>query len=118
MGIHTNRESLQRALAANRNGNTIGFVPTMGALHRGHLALVTQALQENTNVVVSIFVNPTQFDNPADLDRYPRTLEEDITLLHNLHQDIHIFVPTVQELYQDGIASRHFNFDGLDTEME
>lgn len=79
-------------------GKTIGFVPTMGALHDGHLRLVTQAKAENDLVVCSIFVNPTQFDNPEDLLKYPRTLKEDCELLRSVSCDA-VFAPTPEEMY-------------------
>lgn len=78
---------------------SIGFVPTMGALHQGHISLVKKSLLENNITVVSIFVNPTQFNDKNDLQNYPRTLENDIKLLQNLKKTIYIFAPDVQEMY-------------------
>lgn len=79
---------------------TIGFVPTMGALHEGHLSLVKRAVRENDRVAVSIFVNPIQFNNPADLEKYPRNLQSDLELLEPLLQeDDFIFAPSADEMY-------------------
>ncbi|MDO6595661.1 pantoate--beta-alanine ligase [Oceanihabitans sp. 2_MG-2023] len=97
---------------------TIGFVPTMGALHQGHLSLVAQALSENNVAVVSIFVNPTQFDNAEDLKKYPRTLEADAELLQTLSKDIIVYAPSVDAIYQNKVVAQHFSFDGLEHEME
>lgn len=96
----------------------IGLVPTMGALHKGHLALVEKALANNDKVFVSIFVNPTQFNNPDDLIKYPRTLEKDIELLESLSTDILIFAPSVEAIYTGSTRSQKFDFDGLEFEME
>ena len=82
-------------------GRGIGFVPTMGALHRGHAALVERARKENDVVVVSIFVNPTQFNDPRDLERYPRTLEQDVALLEELGVD-EVVAPPASDLYPNG----------------
>ena len=76
---------------------TIGFVPTMGALHEGHLQLVRRAVAENDVAVVSVFVNPTQFNDPEDLKRYPRTLEKDLELLETVDCDL-VFAPSVLEI--------------------
>ncbi|WP_299225334.1 pantoate--beta-alanine ligase [uncultured Psychroserpens sp.] len=98
---------------------TIGFVPTMGALHQGHVSLVAKGLQDNDFVVVSIFVNPTQFDNQDDLEKYPRTLDTDAALLEEISKDrIVIYAPTVDDIYGSNIASTHFTYDGLEHEME
>ena len=97
---------------------SIGFVPTMGALHQGHLALVKASLKDNEVTVVSIFVNPTQFDNPDDLNKYPRTFETDLALLQNLSDDIIVFYPDAQDFYDGQVASQSFDFDGLELEME
>src|SRR5260370_35012402 len=87
------------------SGKTIGFVPTMGALHRGHSSLVERCRGENEIVVVSIFVNPSQFNDPKDLERYPRTLDDDIALLESLGVD-EIIIPSASELYRTGYRLR------------
>ena len=97
---------------------SIGFVPTMGALHQGHISLVAQALKACDKVIVSIFVNPTQFDNPSDLQKYPRTLDNDVELLSALSQDVIVFAPNPAEIYGEEIVSEHFTFDGLEDQME
>ena len=98
--------------------STIGFVPTMGALHQGHLALMQKSLSENENTVVSIFVNPTQFNNPEDLAKYPRTLEEDVKKLTSLSPKIILYAPTIEDIYDGQPVSQPFNFDGLENQME
>jgi len=98
---------------------TIGMVPTMGALHDGHLQLVKKALADNDKVVVSIFVNPTQFDNNEDLVKYPRTLESDVDLLKTVSKtNIIVYAPTVDDIYEGNTVSQKFDFDGLEFEME
>jgi pantoate--beta-alanine ligase len=98
--------------------STIGFVPTMGALHKGHQSLMFESIKENDITVVSIFVNPTQFNNPDDLEKYPRTLEEDIKKISNINSDIIVFAPTVEDMYEGNTLSQSFDFDGLENKME
>ena len=117
MFVFAKIKSVQQKLASLKKGITIGFVPTMGALHRGHLSLVEKAKNENDLVVVSIFVNPTQFDKNEDLINYPKTLETDLSLLRSANCDI-VFTPSVAEIYMNEIQSQSFNFDGLEYEME
>ena len=117
MLIFTEIKSLQQKIKSLKNGTTIGFVPTMGALHEGHLSLVEKAKKENDIVVVSIFVNPTQFDNVDDLINYPKTIEKDLSLLKSFNCDI-VFTPTPEEIYADDIQSQSFDFDGLEFQME
>ena len=90
----------------------------MGALHKGHLSLVKKALKENDCVVVSVFINPTQFDNPADLEKYPRTLENDLILLNSISEKIIVFSPVASELYSQNISSKRYAFSGIEQEME
>jgi pantoate--beta-alanine ligase len=98
--------------------STIGFVPTMGALHQGHLALMQRSLKENDDTVVSIFVNPTQFNNPEDLEKYPRTLEEDVKKMRGLSDKIILYAPSVDDIYEGQKISQSFDFDGLENQME
>ncbi|OXE95400.1 pantothenate synthetase [Flavobacterium araucananum] len=98
--------------------STIGFVPTMGALHQGHLALMQRSIKENDDTVVSIFVNPTQFNNPEDLEKYPRTLEEDVKKMRNLSDKIILYAPSVDDIYEGHTISQSFDFDGLENQME
>ena len=113
--INTIKE-LQNKLYDWRETGTIGFVPTMGALHQGHLSLVEQAVSENQIVVVSIFVNPTQFNDSSDLEKYPRTLESDLEFLKSTGCQF-VFVPNVKEVYPEPDNSK-FNFGKLETVME
>lgn len=99
-----------------KDGVKIGFVPTMGALHEGHLSLVGKAGQETDFVVVSIFVNPTQFNDKGDLERYPRDLEKDVALLSSTPCQL-IFAPQPEEIYPEP-DTRQFNFGSLEKVME
>lgn len=91
----------------------------MGALHHGHLSLVNFGLNDNDFVVVSIFVNPTQFNNVEDLKKYPRTLERDVKLLKTVaEEEIIVYAPTVEDIYADNVTSKTFTFGGLENEME
>jgi pantoate--beta-alanine ligase len=100
------------------HNSTIGFVPTMGALHEGHLALMQRSLLENEVTVVSIFVNPTQFNNPEDLAKYPRTLEADVAKMSTLSEKIIVFAPTVEDIYEGKTTAQSFDYDGLEHQME
>lgn len=114
--IHTVSD-LKLALQPIRDsGNTIGFVPTMGALHEGHGALISRSVADNNYTVVSIFVNPTQFNNSDDLRLYPRTPEDDQKLLESLGADL-LFAPSVDDIYPEP-DERQFNFGMLDKVME
>lgn len=110
-------DKLQTFLAAARaEGKSIGLVPTMGALHEGHASLVRRSVEDNKVTVVSVFVNPTQFNDKSDLERYPRTLEADCALLTSLGADC-VFAPSVEEVYPEP-DTRVFDFTPLDKVME
>ena len=118
MKIFNTKQEIKSYLTSKKEDNkTIGYVPTMGALHEGHLSLIKKAIEKNDLVVVSIFVNPTQFDNQDDLIKYPKTIENDTKLLESVSCDV-LFLPSVEEIYAENIASENFDFDGLEHQME
>lgn len=108
----------KRIDSLQKNGKSVGFVPTMGALHQGHLTLVSRALSQNDAVIVSIFVNPTQFDRAGDLKNYPRTVEADAKSLRTLEGNVLIYVPSPEEVYNGNVKSKNYNFGGLEHQME
>lgn len=95
----------------------LGFVPTMGALHSGHLSLIQKAKSECETVIASIFVNPTQFNNTNDFEKYPNTLNSDLEKLQKLNCDI-VYVPTTKDVYKSDAKAKEFNFGSLDENME
>jgi pantoate--beta-alanine ligase len=116
--VFTSRQEIELAISAARlQGKSIGFVPTMGALHEGHIALVQRAVSECDYVVVSIFVNPTQFNNPKDLELYPRMLEKDVDLLKNF-ENVVVFAPTVDQVYPPNDKFPGVDLEGLDAVLE
>lgn len=120
MQIITTKKELQAMVAACKaTGKTIGLVPTMGALHEGHASLVKRAVNENNVCFVSVFVNPTQFNNKEDLEKYPRNIKRDAELLESIGADF-VFAPTPEEMYSSEEMNTRFDFDfaGLDQVME
>lgn len=117
MKVINSKKELREILDAAKNeGKTVGLVPTMGALHEGHASLVRRSVEENDITVVSIFLNPTQFNDPKDLERYPRTLESDCAILEECGAQI-AFAPTVKEIYPNP-DTRKFSFPPTDAVME
>lgn len=115
--IKTKKE-LDKILKSTPSSKALGLVPTMGALHKGHLALVKRAVQENDWVVVSIFINPTQFNNKEDLVKYPKDLSKDLKLIESVDQEIIVFAPSVEEIYKRSVRPKKYDFQGLDNVME
>lgn len=115
----TKQELLQQVEACKRQGKTIGLVPTMGALHQGHASLVKRAVVENDVCFVSVFVNPTQFNNKEDLAKYPRNIERDAKLLESIGAHF-VFAPTPEEMYttEEMNTTFQYDFEGLDKVME
>lgn len=119
----TIKETQNWLLNLKKQGKTIGFVPTMGALHQGHLSLIERSNNENDISVLSIFVNPLQFNEKSDLDKYPRTIKQDIDKLKSVHCDV-LFAPSTEEIYPaQGLGGEEkqsplYNLGGLDTLME
>ena len=114
-----NKSALIKHLDSYRHlKTTVGFVPTMGALHAGHVSLIAKSLQDNEITIVSIFVNPTQFNNLHDLQNYPRTLENDVHIISTISDKIVIYAPTAVDVYDGQPAATKFNFDGLEHQME
>ena len=101
----------------NKN-KTVGLVPTMGSLHKGHLSLIERALNENEQVIVTIFINPTQFQHPDEINKYPKNLDLDFQIIKTLSPKIIIYAPESKDLYKSSIASSLFNFGNIEKVME
>lgn len=118
MIILRNLTEMQSVLSELKAKNkTIGFVPTMGALHAGHISLVEESKKQNDFTLVSVFVNPTQFNNLEDLEKYPRTEQADASLLEQAGVDA-VFFPSVEVMYPNGAESNSYDFNGLENQME
>ncbi|MET3536144.1 pantoate--beta-alanine ligase [Chryseobacterium limigenitum] len=119
MEVLKNKKTLQDFIERQKEmGKRIGFAPTMGALHNGHLSLYEAARKENDLVISSIFVNPTQFNNPEDLEKYPRDINRDVLILKNSGLVDAVYIPNVEDIYPDKAVSQHYDYDGLENEME
>ena len=117
MNVYNFIVDIQRFVEEKHNlGLKIGFVPTMGALHEGHLSLINRAKKDNDIVVCSVFVNPIQFNNPTDLEKYPRTPEKDIEKLEQAGCDA-VFMPSAEEMYPEKVSD-HYDFGDLERVME
>ncbi len=120
MIICRTREDISAAVAdVRKRNNSLGFIPTMGALHQGHISLVSKSIHDNNCTAVSVFVNPTQFNNKNDLQTYPRTLDADIALLEKAGVDI-VFVPSVDTMYPEGVdnVTESYDFGFIGSVME
>ncbi len=116
--IYSKKELQDLVAMIRRKGQSIGFVPTMGALHQGHTSLIVEALKKHPVVVVSIFVNPTQFNNAQDLEKYPRTLDQDAQFLSDYKDRVVIYAPSTREVYKNTVQSTPYNFEGIEHVME
>ena len=121
MKVFTTNQSLHSCLASLKTpASSLGFVPTMGALHQGHLSLIKRAIKENETVVVSIFVNPTQFNNAGDLETYPRDLKQDLKRIESIGSlgEIIVYAPSEAAVYGNSVTKEAFDFGGLELQME
>lgn len=116
--IHQKKKLTDLLNESRKSAKTIGLVPTMGTLHQGHFSLIEKAQAESDLVVVSIFVNPTQFDKKSDLENYPQNLDEDVQKIDRNFENIIIFAPNVNEVYGSDLTSEQFDFGPLATKME
>ena len=119
MQVFYDKDSFSKYIDLQKEqNNSIGFAPTMGALHAGHISLYEEANKDNDVVISSIFVNPTQFNNPDDLEKYPRTVENDIEKLKNSKLVDAVYIPKVKDIYPNGLERKHYDFGGIENEME
>ena len=112
------KTSLKLKKFLDSKGVSVGLIPTMGGLHKGHLSLVERAFEENDYVVISIYINPTQFNNLSDFKNYPQNQKKDISLLKPFRKKIIVYIPENKEIYPNGIKSNSYNFGSLDQHME
>ena len=113
------KSEVKNELKANiANKDIIGLVPTMGSLHRGHLSLIKTAVENCNQVWVSIFINPTQFNNESDLKNYPKNIKKDISLIESVSKKIKVFCPEINEMYEKGLNYNQYNFNGIDSKLE
>jgi len=119
MEILKTKKTLQDFIERQKEmGKRIGFAPTMGALHNGHLSLYKAAREENDLVISSVFVNPTQFNNLEDLEKYPRDTQKDISILEKSRLVDAVYLPQVEDIYPEKTESKKYDYDGLENEME
>ncbi|MBK43186.1 MAG: pantoate--beta-alanine ligase [Flavobacteriaceae bacterium] len=120
MHVFTTKKTLTNFLSERINSSfSIGFVPTMGAIHAGHISLIKNSINQNNITVVSIFVNPTQFDDQIDLEKYPKDLVNDVKLISlKVDADIVIYAPEVMDLYEENVSIETFDFRGIELLME
>jgi len=116
MEVFDSHESLKKVL--NEGDGSIGMVPTMGAIHEGHLSLIRRAAQENERVLISIFVNPTQFEDTSDFISYPKTLAEDLKTISTIDSNIYIYAPNANDIYGENIQTEIFDMGNLELVME
>jgi len=113
------KSEVKNELKANiANKDIIGLVPTMGSLHKGHLSLIKTAVENCNQVWVSIFINPTQFNNEFDLKNYPKNIKKDISLIESVSKKIKVFCPEINEMYEKGLNYNQYNFNGIDSKLE
>ena len=113
------KSEVKNELKANiANKDIIGLVPTMGSLHKGHLSLIKTAVENCNQVWVSIFINPTQFNNESDLKNYPKNIKKDISLIESVSKKIKVFCPEINEMYEKGLNYYQYNFNGIDSKLE
>ncbi|MEG2078359.1 pantothenate synthetase [Chryseobacterium piscicola] len=119
MEVIKSKKTLQNFIERQKEmGKKIGFAPTMGALHAGHISLYEKAKKENDLIVSSIFVNPTQFNNQQDLAKYPRNIEQDLEILKKSGLVDAVYIPEVSDIYPEQAKSNNYDFGGLENEME
>ena len=113
------KSEVKNELKANiANKDIIGLVPTMGSLHKGHLSLIKTAVENCNQVWVSIFINPTQFNNESDLKNYPKNIKKDISLIESVSKKIKVFCPEINEMYEKGLNYNQYNFNSIDSKLE
>ena len=119
MNIVKTKANLYRLLDEQRSfSNKIGLVPTMGSLHMGHLSLIEVAKRKSDFVWVTIFINPTQFNDVNDFKSYPKEVDSDIKKIRSISKEINIFIPSVNEMYPENISLEKFNFGDIDNILE
>ncbi len=115
MKVFFNYSLLNSVLKKNQ---TIGLVPTMGTLHKGHISLIEKALKENAQIIVSIFINPTQFGNLSEIKKYPKNLDNDLNIIEKISSKIYVYAPEPKDLYKTSVSSSSFEFGNIENIME